>query len=134
MESRVIYAYIGESASVGLYRYGPTTANSLQQVCCCGSGRQDISIDCCTAHSSANAGSATFNTLSAYVESSTDLCGCNLQRKKQMAISLNVAYPVGLLNCQTGVRGTQVQRMKFSRNITFPRLFDHIPDLSLTYL
>jgi len=29
---------------------GPTAASPLVQVCCCGPGWQDISIDCCTAH------------------------------------------------------------------------------------
>jgi len=45
----------------------PTAANPLLQVCCCGPGGQEISIDCCSSGGRrAKAGSAT---LSAYVGS-----------------------------------------------------------------
>ena len=44
-------------------QHGPTAANPLLQVCCCGPGGQEIWIDCCTAGAQqqrrANAGSAT---------------------------------------------------------------------------
>jgi len=49
---------------------GPTAANPLLQICCCGPGRQELSIDCCSS-SGANAGSAT---LSAYVGCWTQTC------------------------------------------------------------
>jgi len=48
--------------STCLSQHGPTAANPLLQVCCCGPGSQEISIDCCAAHGMrrANSGSATF--------------------------------------------------------------------------
>ena len=32
-----------------LFQHGPTAANPRLQVCCCGSGGLEITIDCCTA-------------------------------------------------------------------------------------
>jgi len=54
--------------SVSVSQHGPIAANPLMQICCCGPGGQEISIDCCTAGAKqrANAGSAM---LSAYVGS-----------------------------------------------------------------
>jgi len=63
--------------SVSLSQHGPTAANPLVRVCCCGIDGQEISIDCCVAGAQqqrravANASSAT---LSAYVERSTQTC------------------------------------------------------------
>jgi len=34
--------------SVCLFQHGPTAANPLLQVCCCGPGGQEISTDCCS--------------------------------------------------------------------------------------
>jgi len=34
--------------SVYLFQHGPTAANPLLQVCCCGPGKQETAIDCCT--------------------------------------------------------------------------------------
>jgi len=42
-----------QSLSVCLSQHGPTAANPLLQVCCCEPGRQEMSIDRCTARSSA---------------------------------------------------------------------------------
>jgi len=42
--------------SVCLSQYGPTAANPMVHVCCCGPGRHEISIDCCTTHSNATYG------------------------------------------------------------------------------
>ena len=51
--------------SVRLSQHGLTAADPLLQVCCCGPGGQEISIDCCSSGvRRANAGSAP---LSAYV-------------------------------------------------------------------
>ena len=51
--------------SVRLSQHGLTAADPLLQVCCCGPGGQEISIDCCSSDvRRANAGSGT---LSAYV-------------------------------------------------------------------
>jgi len=50
---------------VCLSQHGPIAANPMLQVCCCGPGGQEISIDCdSSGMRRANAGSAT---LSAYV-------------------------------------------------------------------
>jgi len=61
--------------SICLSQQGPTAANPLLQVCCCGPGGQEISVDCCTASAQqqrrADAGSAT---LSAYVGCWTQTC------------------------------------------------------------
>ena len=35
--------------SVCLSQHGPTAANPLLHVCCCGPSGQEISVDCCTA-------------------------------------------------------------------------------------
>jgi len=39
----------GAHPPVCLSQHGPTAANPLLQVSCCGPGRQDILINCCTA-------------------------------------------------------------------------------------
>jgi len=55
----------GVRLSVCLSQHGRTAANTELQVCCCGPGGQEISIDCCSIGvRRANAGSST---LSAYV-------------------------------------------------------------------
>ena len=59
----------GVRPSVCVSQQGPTAANPLLDVCCCGPGGQEISIDCCSSGvRRANAGSAT---LSAYAGSWT---------------------------------------------------------------
>ena len=45
----VLSATVSVCSSACLSEHVPTAANPLVQVCCCGPGRQEISIDCCVA-------------------------------------------------------------------------------------
>ena len=71
------YSVHPNGPSVSLSQHGPTAANPLLQVCCCGPSQQELSIDCCSSRWT-NAGSATLSVYT--VAEHTDLLGTMLMQ------------------------------------------------------